>query len=231
MKPLIFEHVQREIAATRKLPVAPLFDGLFRNRDMFGSNESFCAAGFKPVERSPDHKFIVGRHPAAKGYLFKKYMDDRPEAAQIRHYMLRIECAGLLRTFIDERHFQGVVVPKKWLYELPENFPRRYLVIAEALDLASRDATKREYARISKAQMQELATILFYFRGLTSGVNNLPFTKDGKIAFIDTARWSEDRKYLFRIEDVISSKRRDLAMSTRDELIRQGQQRIRSRFE
>ena len=195
-KLLTNEQIQRELSETAtNLPIVSHLRELFTDRKMFDSMGSFAKAGFKLIAHAP-HKIMSGSHKRAKGYLFKKYNNDLPGKKQIKNYMRRIEGARLLRAFISEHNFQHVVAPHKWLYELSGSFPERYLIVTDKLDLLADDATLRKYARIREEQLMELATVLYYFRGLNSWTKNLPFTEDGKIAFIDTERWHHDKDYL-----------------------------------
>jgi hypothetical protein len=224
------DQVQRELAVTAStLPIFSLLAGLFVDPKMFRSYSRFEEAGFSLVEHAP-HKIMTGSHRRTRGYLFKKYDDDKPGDKQLRNYMRRVEGARLLRAFIAERGLEHVVAPRKWLYELPSSFPERYLVVAEELDLVSDVATDRAYARIGKEQTRELAMVLYYFRGLNSTAANLPFTKDDKIAFVDTERWHRDKDYLHRVGDRLPSDRRRLAEDVYDELRQQRARPLESAF-
>ena len=209
--------IQHELSETAENPIVSQLRGLFTDRKMFDSMNAFEKAGFRLIAHAP-HKIMSGAHKEARGFLFKKYNNDKPGKKQIKNYMRRIEGARLLRTFIVDRGFQHVVAPHKWLYELPESFPERYLIVADKLDLIADDATRRKYDRIREEQLGELATVLYYFRGLNSWTKNLPFTEDGKIAFIDTERWHRDKDYLRLIGDHLPSDRRKQAEDVFKEL-------------
>ena len=222
--------IQRELDAARiSLPIFSMLADLFTDADMFRSFDHFSSAGFTLVPHAP-HKIMAGRHKRAKGYLFKKFDNGRPGKTQLRNYMHRIEGSRLLRTFIDDHGFSRVTAPKKWLYELPDSFPARYLIVAEAVDLIPRLDTEAAYHRIGKKQMQELATILYYFRGLSSTPSNLPFTEDGKIAFIDTERWDHDKDFLEKVGDRISREREVLAKAVYKKLKVSGARPFTSAF-
>lgn len=228
--PLSSDQIQRELADTAaSLPVLSLMSELFTDPKMFGSFDRFKSASFDLIDHS-ENKILSGSHKRAKGYLFKKYNDDKPGEKQLRNYMHRLEGARLIRTFIAEHGFSRVVAPRKWLYELPPSFPARYLVVAEKLDLASKSDTERSYDRIGKEQMHELATILYYFRGLNSTASNLPFAKDGRIAFIDTERWHHDKDLLHKVGDRVSGDRRKQAESVFKELRGKGAKPYASAF-
>jgi hypothetical protein len=222
--------VQRALDETRtSLPIVSLVQELFTDPKMFRSFGRFQDAGFSLVDHPP-YKCMVGRHKRARGYLFKKFSDERAADEQLSNYMHRVEGAALIRSFIEERGFSRVTVPRKWLYELPTAFPARYLVIVEALDIRPRLESQLSYASIGKTQMHELATVLYYFRGLSSTASNLPFTKDGQIAFIDTERWHHDKDFLRKIEVFLSPDRRKQAKEIYKELRRQGARALESSF-
>jgi hypothetical protein len=222
------DQITRELAETAAtLPIDP--SKLFTDRRMFESFDRFSDAGFKLVDHS-ENKVMTGGHKAFPGYFFKKYNNDKPDKKQIRNYMHRIEGARLLRNFITERGFTTVIAPRKWLYELPASFPERYLVIAERLALVDRSGTEDAYGRIGKTQIAELATILYYFRGLNSTAANLPYTEDGKIAFIDTERWHHDKDLLRKVGDRLPSSRKDQAEEIFSALRKQGAKPFESSF-
>lgn len=222
--------IQQELDETAKtLPIFEQLPRLFFNKKMFDSVDRFEDAGFKIIPHAP-HKMMVGSHKEAPRYLFKKYNNDHDGSEQLLNYMRRIEGARMLRSFIEQRRFTTVVAPRKWLYELPSAFPERYLVVIEKMDLLSKDATDRSYKRIGKEQMRELAVILYYFRGLNSTTANLPFTEDGKIAFIDTERWANNKDFLRHVGMRLRASRRDLAKALYDDLKRNREQRYRSAF-
>lgn len=229
MKRQIAAQRARELAETRvTLPVFDKLGDLFTDPEMFRSVDRYSAEGFAIVARNPA-KMMCGRHKRVKGYVFKKFNDHFPKN-QLVNYLRRIEGARLLRHFIEEHSFTRVTAPKKWLYQLPSDFPERYLLVAERLDLRTKEKSESRYARIDKKQLRELATILYYFRGLNSTLSNLPFTEDGKIAFIDTERWDHDKEFFEKVGDRIPRERKVLAKAVYKELKRSGARPFTSAF-
>jgi hypothetical protein len=226
---LTSEQVEQELAMTAEQPFVSVLKELFTDPKMFASFDRFRDAGFRLVDHA-ETKIMSGSHKQLRGYLVKKYNNDKPGKEQLQNYMHRIEGARLLREFIAEHGFQHVVAPKKYLYELPSSFPERYLVIAEKLDLVDRKDTERAYGRLDKEQGRELAMILYYFRGLNSTAANLPFTEDGMIAFIDTERWHHDKDLMRKVGDRLSEKRREEVEAVHKELSRQGARPFVSAF-
>lgn len=224
------EQVQFELAETaRSLPIFAQLASLFRNKKMFDSYSKFENEGFKLVAHA-EHKAMAGTHKSTPGYIFKKYSNDKPGKKQLLNYLRRVEGARILRTFIAEHGLSRVIAPKKWLYELPSSFPERYLVVAEKLDLRDEKSTLSAYDRISKEQTRELATILYYFRGMNSTAKNLPYTDDGKIAFIDTERWANDKDLLRKVGDRLSGERKSQAEAVFKELRSKGARQYESAF-
>ena len=139
---------------------------------------------------------MVGKHKCAKGYLFKKYSDEVPLDVQYANYVKRIEGARRLRALIAERHLRHIAVPQKWLYELPREFSSgktsyvpSYVLVVERLKILSNDKSRHEYKHIDEDVLRDLCVVLHTFRGLDFAIKNMPFTKGGQIAFIDTEHW------------------------------------------
>ena len=179
-------------AAVSGDPLSLDLQSLFRKPEMFDSPDDWHAAGFKIVRASPSlKKVIVAKHKAARGYLFKKYNNRVPLKDQLQKFRRRIEGASKLRTFIDEMKFKHVVVPRKWLYELPPKFTREmpaYLVIVQKLPVFDRqsDESARRHRRVDFDVLRELCAIFCKCKGLDFTDKNAPFTKQGQVAFIDT---------------------------------------------
>jgi hypothetical protein len=179
---------------------------LFRDEDMFDSRRSWSEAGFRVIERSNNGKIMVARHASVQGLLFKKYTSDVDEKDQTRNYERRLEGANRLRSFADSRRLEHIVVPRKWLLELPRPFSRdSHVLVAEQLDLLSDDQTKAAYRRIDPSVLGDLCTVLFHFRGMDSIAKNIPFVSDGRIGLIDTEHWdrSTSKPYLHRVGEYL----------------------------
>jgi hypothetical protein len=164
------------------------YDGIFRDPRMFDSRKAFTAAGFD-VHQAASHNVMVGTHPTESRYLFKKYCRDVPLDEQEENYRDRLWGARKIQQLIDKHRLRHLVVPHKWLYELPERFSRRhttYVLVAERLSVLSADESARRYRTINPEILDDLCRVLFHFRGFDAAIHNLPFTTSGQIAFIDT---------------------------------------------
>jgi hypothetical protein len=195
-------------------PLSLDLKALFRDRDMFTSADAWRSAGFQMIRAgSHDLKLIVTSHKKARGYLFKKYSDLVPLDEQLARYKKRLEGAENLRTFIKQQNFRHLVVPQKWLYELPTRFTRRmpsYVVIVEELPifddrLSAHRKSEDRHRHVDTDVLRELCCVFFGFKDLDFTANNAPFTKNGQIAFIDTG-------YVDRYESVQQEKRKQTYM-------------------
>jgi hypothetical protein len=189
------------------LPPEVDLDSLFHKKSLFDSIETLEEAGFQIVRGSTKGRVAVFGHPSLPGYLFKKFLRDanRPYKKQSASYERRVEGARALRAHLDALSITSIVVPRKWLCELPRRFHdgRRpqYVIVVEKYDLLERDVTKKCYGALSKDTVRDLCTIFFAFERVDFAVRNMPFTTDGKIGFIDTG-------YLRRITKGMSFRRK-----------------------
>ncbi|MCB1119820.1 MAG: hypothetical protein KDK65_07670 [Chlamydiia bacterium] len=155
-------------------------------------------SSWNTLERLGFHRFgfsnatsqiIVAEHPTLKNYLIKAYTDESPLDGK-KLLLSRIRGAKLIAKKIAKSGLNNqFTVPKKWLYRLPHASPRTkqpYLLIVEKMDILPPEAWKQ-----SALITPELLVHLFQLTtklGLADScqVLNIPFTADGKIAFIDT---------------------------------------------
>ena len=165
------------------------YDGIFRHPRMFDSRKTFSAAGFE-VRQAASHNIMVATHPTENCYLFKKYCSDVPLDEQEENYRDRLWGSRKIQQLIDRHRLKHLVVPHKFLYELPDRFSRHrrdaYVLFAERLSVLNADESTKRYRTIHPEVLDDLCRVLFHFRGFDAAIHNLPFTTDGRIAFIDT---------------------------------------------
>lgn len=167
---------------------------LFTNSNMFSSENEFRKAGFRV--KAGHRKLMVGAHPKIPGFLIKKFQNSMPFPLQMDNFLLRIKGANKIREFIASHNFVHLVVPQKWLYELPKNFvkfpaKRNFVLVVEDMniidDLHKPDSeVLKLYYNMSKEMLTELTMLLHGLNGCDAMPRNQPFTKSGKIAFVDT---------------------------------------------
>jgi hypothetical protein len=195
------------MADNESLPAEIDLDKLFHRRSVFDSSDDMSAAGFKVLRESKREKVVVASHRDAPGYLFKKFLNDvsisRDE--QLAVYRRRVDGANALRAHLDLIGSQTIIVPKKWLCELPPRFDARgkpaHIVVVQRCNILDREESERQYHRIDKQQLYDLCTIFFCFKRVDFTAKNAPYTPTGKIAFIDTG-------YLVRITKKLRSRKK-----------------------
>ena len=175
------------------LPLPKLdYEGLFRDPRMFHSKSSFTAAGFE-VNQPATHNIMVGGHPSTERYFFKKYNRDLSLDKQEGNYRTRIRGSEKIRDVINRHRLEHIVVPHKWLYELPRSFSERrqtaYILVVDRIDIVSVHETAKRYRNISPTVLDELCRVLYMFSGFDAAIHNLRFTTSEQIAFIDTESW------------------------------------------
>lgn len=175
--------------------------------EMFESRDRWRAAGFDILDRSSE--LMVASHRSFEGFLFKKYANGTKLSDQLDNYERRIEGSVALRKFVEERGLCRIVVPRKWLLELPS------VLVVERLMILGSDESKRAYSQIDEKVLEELCVVLAKFRSFDSTVRNVPLTFDGRAAFIDTEHWdwhkrSKRKPFFVHIYRYLSSDGRKL---------------------
>lgn len=183
---------------------------------MFDSRSRWRRAGFTVAGKGAASDVMVASHPSARGYLFKKYNTRISPGKQLQNYRCRIEGAQKLRELITTQQLAQIIVPGKYLHTLPPEFNHKdapsYVLVVERLTLLDSSRSKQLYRQIDVETLRQLCAVIRVFRGLGSGVRNVPFTDMGQIAFIDTERWDDKKKDPLRhISTYLSDERRELA--------------------
>lgn len=179
---------------------------------MFDSSSSWQRAGFDVDAGREGGKsdIMVATHPSVPGVLFKKYSQKVSLKNQLENYTRRVKGAQKLRELIDAERLTKIAVPVKHLYELPSAFSRKghndHILVVERLLLVDKVTCRRMYGRLDDETLRQLCVVVSEIRGLSAGPRNLPFTSDGRIAFIDTERWASGHKGppLQRIRDYLT---------------------------
>ncbi len=161
---------------------------------LFKSRVSLIQAGYTLKDMSDEVRpwtIMVATHPDIEGYVIKSYPTDYKDPSYdiaLYRYVRRIRNVRTLRHYLKERHCKYLTAPQKWLYRVPKT--NTYFLIAEYIPLSSGSVkggeTFERYQKIPKEQLDELAQVLVDIKGCDACLQNIPFTEDNKIAFIDT---------------------------------------------
>lgn len=198
-------------------PIKGRLDRLFSSSRVILNLKTLKAAGFQTHGPRRFTRLIVAKHPEFPGYIFKLYVDaqrnhkDKPD---YYYWLKRVKGARLIYRLITENHLdQWFKVPQKWIYPLPpEPSPpsvflrKNFILVQEDMDVLEEKENEAcwESERVSFALLSDLFFIL-QKTGLADCAkpHNIPFSRDGKIAFIDTqtyhqwpVKWKEMVHYL-----------------------------------
>lgn len=186
-------------------PIKPILDAIFAADRVTFNLDSMRKAGFDKCAPREFTKIIVTRHPALPGYIFKLYLDaqrfhkDLPEYAL---WTMRIKGAEKIRQEIFAHNLEDTFkVPQKWIYALPtDNLPpegyytKYYILVEEDMEILSDKENKAYWASdsVTEELLLEVYKIIKKL-GLSDCAkpDNIPFSRDGRIAFIDTQTYGE----------------------------------------
>ena len=186
------------------LPPEVNLDSLFHKKSLFDSLKKLREAGFQIVRPTEEGRVTVFGHASVPRYLFKKFLRDSPHShkKQLNSYESRVGGARAIKAHLDALSIHNIIVPRKWLCKLPSRFrshgKSEYIVVVDKCNLIERDDTIERYRTISRDMLRDLCTIFFTFKRVDFSSKNLPFTTQGKIAYIDTGyvkRIAEDMTF------------------------------------
>lgn len=181
-------------------PLKETLDAIFSNSRVIFSEESMRSAGFINPKPQKHTQMIVTKHPDLPGLIIKTYFDCQRYFEKMRedeHWLQRIEGARLIQELVNDHGWQDhFKIPKKWIYPLPvypepsKKFQGKYFILVEEdMDLCDSAANKVLWG--SAFVTPELLDQVYFIvteLGLydSPSPDNLPFSHDGKLAFIDT---------------------------------------------
>ena len=194
--------------------------------DIFGKSrvtlnkESMEKAGFSTGKAQEWSRIVVTKHPALPGYVFKIYLDDqdaKPDPRAQFFFEKRARGARLIQSYIDKHNLSHLFkVPKKWVYMLPETkLPKKkysfknFILVEEDMQILSKDENKLAW-KSSQVTEDTLVALFHLLKDLglldCSKIDNIPFSIDGKIAFIDTETSGMDWVPYKRLKKSLSPK-------------------------
>jgi hypothetical protein len=171
----------------------PILDDLFANPSVINSNKTLRKAGFKILFSQKRSKIRVIGHPKLKGYLIKLFPNSETQLLSSAWKRLTIRCivAEKIKSIIARQKIRHFVVADKWLYPLPYNRKMKeaqpVVLIVRNMNIYNRQDTKHVWKNhISGIVLRELYKILGRGYGSAFLSGNLPYSRSGKFAFIDT---------------------------------------------
>lgn len=181
-------------------PIKEQLDELFSQSRVLKNAKSMTKAGFSNANPRKWTRVIVTKHPGFEGYVFKMYLDvqryykNHPEWVD---WIERIQGADLIREEIISRGWEDrYKVPVKYIYPLPaepkgskDYLCKHFILVAEDMNIYS----DQENEEIWRSELIDEQFLEDFFNFVTDlGLHdcakpaNAPFSKDGRIAFVDT---------------------------------------------
>lgn len=172
-------------------------DAIFKKKGVLATIESMKDAGFEILIYRQGRGLIVASHPLLKNFLIKTYLDTATHVEWTR-WVRRSQGRERMQQFMDahpiyNRYFK---VPLKWIYQIPRkkrgvatenSVPREYVLVVENMDLADKETNLQMYQSLITYTALDGLYLIIDQTGFSDGhIGNLPFSSDGRIAFIDT---------------------------------------------
>lgn len=205
-------------------PAKPILDSIFSESRVLFNLKTLVDAGFLKSKPRDFSHLIVTKHPALPGYVFKLYLDSQRFHSMNPEYhfwKLRINGANLVRQEIAARGLSSQMkVPNKWIYLLPDEpepdpdyYPKYTIIIEDDMDLVSNDENYAIWK--SNAITPEFLTTLYHFLkdlGMQDCAkpDNIPFSHDGRIAFIDTQSYGLKKVWFKKLTKFLSDENREV---------------------
>ncbi len=175
-------------------PAKPVLDSIFGVYGVTEDIDSMKRAGFEAVSFRPFTFLVVTRHPSLPGYLQKMYFESEKRVKQQRpgwQWLVR-RCQGAknVRDLIREKKLKHFKAPRKWLYRLPQkpfSCSQPVILLVEDMQLVGQlesDAVWK--GKLNHEILDELYVIISHGFASSHIGWNIPYSKDGRFACIDT---------------------------------------------
>ncbi|MBS4168478.1 hypothetical protein [Parachlamydia sp. AcF125] len=177
-------------------PLKGPLDRIFSKSRALSNVRSLKQAGFYWTKKGSYSAIYPTRHKKIKGY-FIKIMTDEQENEDWKNWISRIYGAQATQKAIDELGYQSLLkVPKKYIYVLP-HYPsptssckkrKNFILLSEDMGIVERGKNKKMFRKkITKAHLNAIYNVVTKV-GLKDSLyyNNIPWAKDGRLAFVDT---------------------------------------------
>lgn len=190
-------------------PIKPILDIIFTSSRVLLNLDNLEKAGFSFSKPRTFTNLIIARHPAIPGYIFKLYLDAQrfhKDKSEKHFWRLRIQGSLKVRQQIERANLHHLIkVPQKWIYKIPKKptliegyMPKTSILVEEDMDLLSKEDNEAIWASpfVTNEHLDAVYLILSQV-GLSDCAkpDNIPFSRDGRIAFIDTQTSGESVPY------------------------------------
>jgi len=193
-------------------------DTLFSSPDVLKNENSLKKNGFKLAGARGYSKALVLKHKKLKKYLLKVFTDDQIGIVEYEIWMRRVDGSHAVSSAIERHGFQKIFkVPKKWIYQVPRNGnsfeEKNFVLIVEDMEIYDNRGNSimwNSLEYVTKEKLNALYTILKEV-GLKDSIyiDNIPFSLDGRIAFVDTDHFYQWPVPYSRLKPALAIKMQD----------------------
>jgi hypothetical protein len=187
-------------------PAERLLERLFCHSNVIENEAAFLATGFEIQRKQRRSLMRVATHPMLAGYVFKVFFVDERECEREKSrgwkgFVARCNRAERIRRVIQEQRIQHFKVPGKWLFHAPHHSScgpddQPTILVAEFQDLSSKEESDHAWLHsVTESHLDELYAIINRAGGTSYRPNNIPLTRQGRFAFIDTEHSTDRHDY------------------------------------
>lgn len=201
-------------------PIKPTLDAIVSKSSVFYDLHSMTKGGFDSAIPQHYTRIIVTRHPQLKGYVIKAYLDVQKyhnEKPEYYYWIKRVQGSRLIQSTIKKNHYEHLIkVPKKWIYLLPDHPPRSlkgkrkmFILVEEDMDILSDSVSKKMWGSevVTEELLKALHTIIVKHKfSDCAKPANCPFSRDGRVALVDTQSFNREHYGLFKLNPYLSPK-------------------------
>ncbi len=208
-------------------PIKNDLDEVFSASRVICDMKTMVKAGFEFARPQAFTGIIVTKHPRLKGYVMKAYLDDQKlhlKNPEQYPWVKRVIGSRLIQKSIDNHHYDHLLkVPKKWVYLLPDDpsppshyWRKNFILIEEDMNILSDKKNKMRWRKkMTKELLEAIYTVIAEVSLSDCKLANIPFSPDGKVAFIDTQSHGRRVKYK-KITPFLSSSMKRYWLKLRD---------------
>lgn len=168
-------------------PFYSTMEALFNVKGVLSSEKSLEKRGFHILAlRAPS--FVVVKHHKIPGYVIKAHLEGSGRSLQQKwdNFISRCTHALAIRQLIQEQGLKHFVVPDKKIYVTNRGEP---ILLATDMNILSYKESEYAWKHVAKKKhIEELYCLLQHGYGSSKLPENIPYTKEGFFALIDTER-------------------------------------------
>jgi len=191
-------------------PLYSTMQTLFNSKGVLSSEKSLEKRGFHILAvRAPS--FVVIKHHKIPGYVIKAHLEGSGRSLEQRwdNFICRCAHALAIQQLIQDQGFKHFAVPDKKIYVTDRGEP---ILLATDMNILSYKQSQYAWKHLAKKKhIEELYCLFESGYGSSKLPENIPYTKEGFFALIDTERPAKMRPFS-HFKDYLSAPMQDYFM-------------------